>query len=305
MPPTMLIDALQGIRRRVKLLGVVYGIGIAVAVAVGLLLGTILFDYLLNLPAWPRLVLCVAALGGVGYVVARWILIPARSKLSLSDVAGRLERAFPQFDDRLRSTVNFATGDAATATGSDVMKSRVMSEAAEMASRLDLGKAVVVKPVWHATCAAAAALLVTIILSLLVSPLYTRIALARLFSPFEGPAWPKRVQIETLGSVPQRVPVGQRFDVKMHLLKGDRASTKARIFYQLDGGPVQQEYMTRGDDGVYAASLDAKADPAKFASTMKVWMTAGDDQMDLKPITVLPRLAISRVCPPSPAVASR
>ena len=54
MPPTMLIDALQGIRRRVKLLGVVYGVGIAVAVAIALLLGTILFDYLLNLPAWPR-----------------------------------------------------------------------------------------------------------------------------------------------------------------------------------------------------------------------------------------------------------
>ena len=30
----------------------------------------------------------------------------------LGDIAGRLERAFPQFDDRLRSTVDFATGGA-------------------------------------------------------------------------------------------------------------------------------------------------------------------------------------------------
>src|SRR3954451_4591581 len=157
MPPTMLMDALQSIRRRVKLLGVVYGIGIAVAVAVALLLGTILFDYLLNLPAWPRLVLCLAALAGIAYVIGRWIFIPARAKLPLTDVAGRLERAFPQFDDRLRSTVNFvSTGEN---IGSDVMNRRVMSEAAEMASRLDLGKAVVVKPVWYATSAAAAALL--------------------------------------------------------------------------------------------------------------------------------------------------
>src|SRR6476660_6986215 len=102
MPATMRIDALQGIRRRVKLLGVVYGVGIAVAVAVALLLGTILFDYLLNLPAWPRLVLLLAAAAGVAYVLARWVLIPAQAKLSLSDVAGRLEKAFPQFDDRLR-----------------------------------------------------------------------------------------------------------------------------------------------------------------------------------------------------------
>src|SRR5947207_4009404 len=104
MPPTMLIDALQGIRRRVKLLGVVYGVGIAVAVAVGLLLGTILFDYLLNLPAWPRLVLCIAALAGIAYVIGRWVLMPARARLLLCDVAGRPDRASPQFDIRLPST---------------------------------------------------------------------------------------------------------------------------------------------------------------------------------------------------------
>ena len=288
MPPTMLIDALQGIRRRVKMLGVVYGVGVAVAVAVALLLATILFDYLLNLPAWPRLVLMLAAAACVAYIIARYIFIPARAKLSLSDVAGRLERTFPQFDDRLRSTVDFASGKPAV-FGSDIMQRRVMSEAAEMASRLDLGKAVVVKPAWFASGAAAGALIVAMLLGVLVSPQYTRIALARLFSPFEGPAWPKRVQIQMLGTVPQRVPVGQRFDLKMKLTKGDRASTRARIFYQLDGGVVQQEYMTRGADGVYSASLDAKASADKNASIMKVWMTAGDDQADLLPITVLPR----------------
>ena len=45
---------------KVKLLGVMYGIGIAVAAAVALLLLTVLFDYLFNLPAWPRFVLAVA-----------------------------------------------------------------------------------------------------------------------------------------------------------------------------------------------------------------------------------------------------
>src|SRR5215475_11812940 len=141
MPPTMLMDALQAVRRRVKLLGLVYGIGIAVAAAVGLLLAIIFFDYLVNLPAWPRLVLSLAALGCIGYVIARWIWTPARTKLSLSDVAGRLERAFPQFDDRLRSTVDFASGQREV-FGSDVMQRRVMSEAAEMASRVDLRQAV-------------------------------------------------------------------------------------------------------------------------------------------------------------------
>ncbi|MEO6434877.1 MAG: hypothetical protein ABIP55_03825, partial [Tepidisphaeraceae bacterium] len=298
MPPTMLMDVLHGLRRKVKLLGVMYGVGIAVAAGVALLLLTILFDYLFNLPAWPRLVLSIASLAAIGYVAARWIWTPARSKLSLSDVAGHLEAAFPQFDDRLRSTVNFATQHEVSGGqpfGSDIMQQRVMSEAGEMAARLDLNRAIVIKPVWYATGAAIAALLVLIILAIVTSPLYTKIAMSRLLNPFGGVSWPKRVQIEMLGSVPQRVPVGQRVDLKMKLTKGDRASTKAKIFYQLDGGPVQQEYMTRGGDGVYAASLDAKADPNKASAAMKIWMTAGDDRKDLVPITVLPRLAIGRV----------
>src|SRR4051794_36444993 len=94
MPPTMLINALQDVRRRVKLLGVAFGAGVTIAAAVGLLLFAVLLDYMLNLPAWPRLIVLLAALGGIGYVIYRWVVGPARAKLSLSDVAGRLERAF-------------------------------------------------------------------------------------------------------------------------------------------------------------------------------------------------------------------
>src|SRR5438105_2638179 len=36
MPPTMLMDALQSVRRRVKWLGVAYGIGLAIAAAIAL-----------------------------------------------------------------------------------------------------------------------------------------------------------------------------------------------------------------------------------------------------------------------------
>jgi hypothetical protein len=293
----MLIEALHGLRRRVKLLGVVYGLGIAVAAGVVLLLATIGFDYLLNLPAWPRLVLILIALGAVSYVIVRWIYSPARSKLSLSDIAGKVESAFPQFDDRLRSTVDFAGRAAAIPEeqiGSDIMRQRVMSEAGDIAQRLDLSQAIVAKPVWHAASAAAGAVLLALLLGLLM-PNYSRIALERLVRPFGAPAWPKRVMIEMVGAVPQRIPVGQRVDLRMHLTKGDSASTKAKIFYQLDDGPVQQEYMNRGSDGVYLSSLDAKADPNNKASTLKVWMTAGDDRMDLQPIRVLPRLSIARV----------
>ena len=43
-----------------------YGVGILVAIGAGLLLGTVLLDYLLNLLPIPRIILMLAALGVSG-----------------------------------------------------------------------------------------------------------------------------------------------------------------------------------------------------------------------------------------------
>src|SRR5262245_41780960 len=146
MPPTMLLESLTSVRRRVKLLGVLFGIGLLLAAGVGLLLGVVALDYLLNLPATPRFVIILASLLGLAYVVWRWVAKPMIARLSISDVAGRLEQAFPEFNDRLRSTVDFVRGDV---PGSDVMKQRVVTEATSLAGRLDLGRAVVATPAYY------------------------------------------------------------------------------------------------------------------------------------------------------------
>ena len=56
-----------------------------------------------------------------------------------------------------------------------------------------------------------------------------------------------------MANCPERVAVGQRIPVKLHLAKGDRESRKATIFYRYDNGPWQQEIMAR-KDGVYSAA---------------------------------------------------
>src|SRR3954462_9835636 len=102
-----LLASLQGLRRKVKLLSVFYGVGIVVAAAVGLLLAVVLIDYAIPLPAQARIVLNLAALGVIGYALVRWVVKPAIARLTLNDLAGQIENTFPQFDDSLRSTVNF------------------------------------------------------------------------------------------------------------------------------------------------------------------------------------------------------
>jgi len=290
MPPSALIGTLESLRRRVRFLSVLYGVGILVAIAAGLLLGTVLLDYLLNLLPIPRILLMVAALACLIHFLARWVIRPAMTRLRLSDVAGKLEHAFPDFKDRLRSSVDFLTKGI---PGSDAMKNRVVAEAAELAGRFDLTAAVQTKPVWESFAAGGGAILILILLGAFAGREYLSPAFSRLFMPFENQPWPKRVEIQMIGDLPSRVPVGQPVDVRLRLIRGDRASREVRVYYQYGDGPVQTEIMTRGADGIYSASLDARLSESAASGLMTIWAESGDDTMPRKTVAIVQRLSIA------------
>jgi hypothetical protein len=286
MPPAALINTLQSLRRRLRLLSVMYGMGILLAIAAGLLLGTVLLDYLLNLPAIPRIIVMAAALACLAHFLGRWVIRPAMRKLRLSDVAGRLEHAFPDFHDRLRSSVDFLTKGT---PGSQAMKNRVVAEAAELAGRFDLSGAIQTKPVWESFAAGGGAILVLALLASLAGWDYLSPAMSRLMNPFGDHPWPKRVQIEMIAALPHRVPEGRPVDVRIRLAKGDKASREARVYYQYGEGRTETEIMSRGADGVYSASLDAPGGSGR----MTVWIESGDDATAPQAIAIVRRLSIS------------
>ena len=43
-------------------------------------------------------------------VLWRWLVRPVMARMKIGDVAGHLEGTFPQFNDRLRSTLDFTKG---------------------------------------------------------------------------------------------------------------------------------------------------------------------------------------------------
>lgn len=292
MPPTALMESLRSVRRRAKAWSLALGIGLSIAIAAALLLVTVLVDYLLNLPAKPRLVLIAAALATLVVAVWRWLIRPACSRLSLSDVASHLEAAFPQFDDRLRSTVDFLSHDV---PGSDAMKQVVVAEAATLARDVDLGSALVRRPVLFSLAGAVLALSALAAIGTLGGRQFVDIAISRILNPLGGAAWPKRVRIDMIGQVPRRVANGQRLDLRMRLGHGDRPSLKAIAYYRYGDGQLRQEYMTRSPDGVYSLSLDARTSAADATAPLNVSIQSGDDQRDLPTITVVPRLAITSV----------
>lgn len=278
------LKSLASLRRRAKLLSVACGLGIVLATAVGLLLLLAAVDYLLRLQ-WLTRALCVgAALGALLYLFWERVLRPLMARMSLGDVAGHVENVFPQFDDRLRSTVYFVGGEV---PGSEIMKQRTVSEAQRLAAQLDLSCVLYPKPVWYSLGAAAVAAGIAILLAALLGE-HARIALSRILL-VKSEDWPKRVQIDVVRAIPEKVAAGQRVDFRMRLARGERRGVKPVLYYRYDNGPLQQVLMTRGDDGVYTAAIDARG------QQMKVWMAAGDDETEPRRITVVQRLAINGV----------
>src|SRR2546421_9125607 len=148
MPPNALLDSLKSVRRKVKALSVTFGMALWVAAAIGLLLLVLLIDYALGLDKGPRLLLILGALVALGYVFYQWVIVPARSKLGVGDLAGRIEHTFPQFDDRLRSTVDFVQQERIP--GSEAMKQRVVEETSALAKDVEFDRVIVRKPVYLA-----------------------------------------------------------------------------------------------------------------------------------------------------------
>ena len=289
MPPTELLNALQAIRGRVRSLAILFGVGVCAALAVGLLLAVVFLDWALVLPVPARAALLVAAVAALAAGIYHWLIQPAMSKLAISDVAGRLEHAFPQFDDRLRSTVNFLNKEN---PGSEKLKQQVIDQASQMARTVDLGRVVRPQPMWFALAGGMASIAVVALLMIFGNRAYVSAATNRFWL---GQAqWPKMVQIAMDGNVPHRVPVGQRVPIRIKLAKGDRSSRKAFISYRYDNGPWQQELMTRAD-GVYTAALDARLEPNKTGGKLAVKIEAGDDLQELPAIDVVSRLEVTRV----------
>lgn len=289
MSATALIQSIESVRRRARWLTIAYGLSISVVCAAGLLVGVVLLDYLLNLPPVPRLILMAAAICGLVWVVYRYIARPVSAPMSLSDIAGRLEKAFPQFEDRLRSTVDFMQGGN---PGSPVLQKRVIEQATQMAGQIDFNQAVVTRPatlslIW----ATGAVLLVCVIFFGLDSNIRSIIG-SRLLTPFAGVSWPKQVVIHVVSDVPHRVPVGQKIEIAIKLDRGDKPTLKPILRYQIGDGPEQQIYMTRTPNGGFEASIDARLEQAAQSGILKTRIEAGDDMVHLSPVTIVPRLSI-------------
>lgn len=289
MTPAMLIDLLHSFRGRLRRLSAAYGLGVVLALIGATFVALALLDYTLHLSKFWRALFLAGGIGFIAAAIFRSLWLPLQSKLPVTDIAGRIEKRFPQFQDRLRSAVGFIESPT---NDSPTMQRATIDQAVNLASTLPLREVIDVRPALR-SIGLGLLVLAAIALGLLAMEGSTRsILFSRVLNPFSSVQWPKRVQIALLEPIPTRVPANGRVNVAMKLTRGDSSKMRPIVFYQNENGGIRQEFLSRGDDGTYTASLDARTESPTKGGSMKVWIVAGDDRTRDANVQIVPRLGV-------------
>ena len=161
-PSSAIEQRLSALVPRVRALRVARGVCWLVVVALGTTSAILLIDAALPLHAWVRGLFLSAWLTTIGVLTWRWILVPWRAEIPLSDVARELEKYLPELGERLRTVV---TDEGAA---SDAVRTAVAEDTARRTKAVDLAQAIPVNQIARDAAVAIVALLAVIATVVLV-----------------------------------------------------------------------------------------------------------------------------------------
>ena len=225
---------IAALRSRVRWLVALYGVSLVTAAVLGAVVVLGLIDYAIRFQDQGLRVICsLAVLGALGWTCYRHLYRALAARLRDVDLALRLQRRFPDLEDRLVSSVEFLhqSEDDPTA-GSPALRRAVIAETAAETDWLDFSDALDLRrPLWAAMAAAAVCLVAAI---LLVGDLRSsRIAVVRLVNPLGATAWPQKTHLALADPV-DRVARGKAFGVKVFDAEGAKLPPEIRVHYRIE-----------------------------------------------------------------------
>lgn len=226
---------LSAIRRRVHALLGIYSLcrvlsAVIVTVAV---LG--LCDYLIHIQDRGLRIICSLTVVAVFvWTLIRYVGAALAGRFQELDIAQRIERRFPQLNDRLASTVQFLREPEDNQfAGSPALRRAVVSQTTAEVERLRLRDCIDPRVVWRA--AAIAGVLSVVAAGIVwMNPSAARIALIRLADPLGEAAWPQYSHLAFRDTI-RRIGLGQAFEVEVVDSRGASLPERAWIEYQYPG----------------------------------------------------------------------
>jgi len=217
--PEHLLARISDLRQRIRRVLWVYGLSWVLVVVLGAAACVGLIDWLLHLnDAGIRLILALSILSGGAWVAWRCLARPLFTQLTDVEIALQIERRFPEFNDSLASTVDFASRNTDAAIGSPALQQEVIQRSLKQVSQVDVADVVDTRSTRRAACVA---LLVVAAIAVLAGfrGAEASTAFRRLVLPFSATQWPRTTALRVLDADLQ--PLGPASSAKMRIARGD------------------------------------------------------------------------------------
>jgi len=202
---------LSALRLRLRVHLVAAGLGwLAVAVVAGVFL-SLGFDYALHMDRAQRGLIVALCLGGIGYVAWRFLLRPLRVPMDPEELALVLESRYPALDDRLISTLQFATRPTSRTGASESLIRKVAQQLEDLVAAVSPAEPIHAARTWKRLGAGLAATVVLAGFAAWQSPLMGLWFRRNVLLAEE--AWPKQTYLTVVGGPRFRAVRGEALTV--------------------------------------------------------------------------------------------
>jgi uncharacterized integral membrane protein len=281
---TTLRQRLAGLRRRMRLVATVRGVGFLLAVVLATAAVAGLLDWHWHLPALVRAVILVATLAGGILVAYRYLLRPLCTPSDDLSLALRVEEAYPTLNDALASTVQFLEREAPAESSSASLEREAVKRALARASGCDFGKVVDRRGlVWAAGSGGVATALAGVLI--LLAPALALTALLRLANPFGEHDWPKKTQLEI---DPPRLRIGRNEAFEVRGLVRGVIPPQATIVFRFEGFPNLEHHCDIKMDEAGVGHLASHLEPGRVQRNFRFQVRANDAVSQEYRVEVLP-----------------
>lgn len=255
------------LRRRAWRMAIVYGVSLILATLLGAAVALGLVDYLFRFQdRGLRIIFSLAAIGAFGWAFYRFLFRGMSARMGDVDLALRVQRRFPSLGDGLVSAVEFLHAKPDDpAAGSVSLRRAVIAQSTADAERIDFGAVLDPRPAARAVAVlAAAAILVG--LFVVIAPMASRVAMARLVNPFGNATWPRTTNLALREPV-ERVARGGDFQIGVVDARGAPLPADVRVHYRFtgaDGVAVEETDRMQEQDGARIARRENVLRPFSY-----------------------------------------
>jgi len=223
------------LRSRIRRLLAIYAMSWMVGAALATIMVLGLADYLIRFQdPGIRVIASLAVVAVSAWTCYRYLIFGLRARLRDVDLARRLQKRFPTLGDNLASAVEFLKQpEDDPIAGSFALRRAVISETTAESQPLEFSDVIQRGPTLRAAMVATSICLLAAIL-VVVDPVSSGIAVARLANPFGDVAWPQKTHLRLRKQL-NRVARGQSFEIEVVAAEGTRLPPEVRIHYRFEG----------------------------------------------------------------------